>query len=105
FRWYRMPQTKTGASGYVMYGTTRNGKPIRLYLHRLIIGAVPRGLTVDHVNGDVLDNRRANLRIVTHSQNHVNRHRQACNNTSDVRGVTWQGKVNPARPWCAQLKH
>ena len=37
-------------------------------LHRLIMDA-PKGLLVDHRNGDSLDNRRANLRLATHSQN------------------------------------
>ena len=47
-----------------------NGKHV--YLHRLIAGA-ERGQIVDHINGDTLDNRSANLRIVTASQNMQNR--------------------------------
>lgn len=40
----------------------------RLFLHRLI--TEPKdGLDVDHANGDPLDNRRANLRVCTRSQN------------------------------------
>lgn len=37
-------------------------------MHRLVI-ACPAGLEVDHINGVGLDNRRANLRTVTHAQN------------------------------------
>lgn len=40
-------------------------------MHRLIMAA-PKGVEVDHVNGDGLDNRRANLRLVTRSQNAKN---------------------------------
>ena len=46
---------------------TKNG---RLNLHRLIMGCeIGDGLTVDHVNGDRLDNRRSNLRICTKTEN------------------------------------
>jgi len=47
------------------------------YLHLLIaermFGSVPDGWLVDHRNGDVLDNRRSNLRLVDRSQHAANR--------------------------------
>lgn len=48
-------------------------------LHRLLLDA-PKGLEVDHINGDGLDNRRCNLRIATKTQNRQNIHmgRGAC---------------------------
>ncbi len=49
---------------------------------------VPQGKFTDHVNGDGLDNRRANLRAATISQNGANR-KIGSNNTSGVKGVTW----------------
>lgn len=42
-----------------------------VYMHRVVMDA-PRGLEVDHINHRPLDNRRANLRLVTHAQNHQN---------------------------------
>ena len=43
-----------------------------IYLHRLILNA-QKGQEVDHVNGDIQDCRRANLRFATKSQNAMNR--------------------------------
>lgn len=58
-------------------------KVANIYLHRVVAGA-RKGDFVDHINFDTLDNRRANLRICTNSQNsskkperfraHKNRH-------------------------------
>jgi hypothetical protein len=46
---------------------------------------------VDHVNGDGLDNRRANLRPATVSQNGANVGLRA-HNTSGFKGVTWHAQ-------------
>lgn len=43
------------------------------YLHRFIIGEIPNGLVVDHINRDKYDNRRQNLRVVTRSENNRNK--------------------------------
>lgn len=43
----------------------------KFMLHREILAA-PRGVQVDHINHDRLDNRRRNLRLATPLQNHVN---------------------------------
>jgi len=48
---------------------------IKVRLHREIVNA-PKGLFVDHHNGDSLDNRRTNLRIATRCQNMQNMHRK-----------------------------
>ena len=50
-----------------------------IFLHRLI-NKTPDGLFTDHINGDKLDNRRANLRTVNKSQN-------ACNSKHQKRKV------------------
>ena len=43
---------------------------------------------VDHINHNVKDNRKSNLRIVTISQNAINK-KIVSNNTSGVTGICW----------------
>ena len=73
----RLPEGKwqtlvTGGHKYA-YRTVRvAGQPKQwLYLHR-VLASPPAGLEVDHINGDTLDNRSANLRVCTHAENQRN---------------------------------
>lgn len=74
---------------------------LHIYMHRLILGA-PKGRIVDHRNGDGLDNRRANLRLATHSQNHANRgpNARARGKSSRYKGVYWN---KARRKWAATI--
>jgi hypothetical protein len=62
-----------------------NGKKCVLPMHRLILNA-PTGMLVDHINRDGLDNRVANLRLCSHSENMANR-KMSISNKTGVRGV------------------
>jgi len=57
-----------------------NGIRKSIYMHREIM-PVPDDKSVDHINGNPLDNRKANLRICTHEQNCCNRVRRKPNPT------------------------
>lgn len=77
------------------------------YLHRLVTGA-GRGQIVDHINGNRLDCRRANLRVGTRAQNLWNRGK-ARHNTSGYKGVSfckqtgrWRAEIRANRK-CQKL--
>lgn len=89
---------RLGANGYICAYTSRYDPGRRgpvgvtVSLARTIMGCQPGdGMEVDHRNGDPLDNRRRNLRIVTHAQNGQNMaaHRDS---TSRHRGVSWSAE-------------
>ena len=54
-------------------------------------GTIPEGMQIDHINGNTLDNRLENLRVVTHQENARNQKRRN-DNTSGVTGVSWNKK-------------
>jgi hypothetical protein len=56
-----------------------------IYMHREIMKP-SSGMVVDHINHNALDNRLSNLRVVTQSQNIMNR-RINRNNKTGLRGV------------------
>lgn len=70
-------------------------------LHRLITNA-PSGLCVDHINGDPLDNRCANLRLCTRRQNAYNR--VGIHGREMYKGVTFKKHGNRRKRWSAQIR-
>lgn len=87
------------ANGYVAAMEVRNGKRCCVLLHRLLTGA-PDGTVVDHIDGNTLNNSRANLRVTDQTRNQANRKRLNKNNASGLRGVQWIAK---RRRWRAQI--
>lgn len=73
-----------------------------LKLHRLVMGLPSKEFDIDHKNGTSTryDNRKEeNLRIVTRSQNGMNKELLS-NNTSGVAGVTW---CSTYHKWIARI--
>ena len=64
----------------------------------LVHGEWPDG-DVDHIDGNRLNNRIANLRLATRSQNLANA-RKSNRNTSGLKGVSWNKK---SQRWMAQI--
>jgi hypothetical protein len=60
--------------------------------HRVIwemmVGLIPEGMQVDHIDGNAFNNRLANLRLVTNQQNQWNKGTYS-HNTSGHPGVVW----------------
>jgi hypothetical protein len=63
----------------------------------IVTGEDPKEFDIDHINGDVADNRFCNLRIATESQNCSNRKKRS-DNKSGFKGVYAMGKK-----WAAQV--
>jgi hypothetical protein len=86
--------------GYVWrFSTVAEGmRKRRVVMHRVITNA-PDGMLVDHANRDKLDNRKANLRVCTETENHHNQHRDpskkksAYKGVSPNRGATWRARI------------
>lgn len=75
-------------------------------LHRLLCNCEKGdGKFVDHINGDALDNRMANLRVVTDSVNKRNLHSKSENNTGVI-GVQYRenGSYKYYRVSCRDLE-
>lgn len=90
-RWFAVRRSKT-------WYAVRRGR----YLHRVILEP-PRGVDVDHVNGDGLDCRRSNMRLASRAENLRNSQRRS-DNTSGFKGVVEDRRSPPLRkPWKARV--
>ena len=76
-KWYA--HDNGGAKDYAMNGCRDKS------IHRVVMDA-PKGMDVDHINGDPLDNRKQNLRICTRAQNSQNK-KLRCDSKSGFKGV------------------
>ncbi len=61
-------------------------------MHRVIMDE-PAGMVVDHKNRNGLDNRKANLRAATISQNNANSRRGMNRGRSKYKGVWWNKEM------------
>lgn len=79
-RWHLVVNTYAGRN-------VREGEKYSIaYMHRVIMNA-PKGVLVDHINHNPLDNRRENLRLCSHAQNMRNKRMHPKNKTG-FRGVS-----------------
>ncbi len=99
-RWHVM---RSGKSAYARTATWGESVLGHSLMHRVIMGN-PVGKDVDHINGNGLDNRKANLRICTTSENLHNADKQRTwrgkGTSSAFKGVYWHSR---AKKWAASL--
>ena len=70
FKWYATMNSRFGQEKwYAARDCYATGRRIKIYMHRFIMGNIPRELVVDHINANGLDNRRKNLSVKTHEEN------------------------------------
>lgn len=91
----------TNSKGYVVREEGSSRKPSErkiFYLHREVLGN-PEDKIVDHITGDVLDNRKVNLRVCSIKENIRNSKSQE--GSSKYKGVSWSTERNR---WQAGIK-
>lgn len=80
------------------YAITRlEGKLVRL--HHMVLGTPPKGMVVDHISRDKLDNRLSNLRFATLSLNATNAS-LGVNNKSGYKSIHWNKNSSK---WTVQI--
>lgn len=96
FKWYATKR-------YAIRSERRAGRSVTILMHHEVLGRPPPGFVTDHINCIRLDNRRANLRFCTPSQNMWNRGLNL-RTTSGFKGVSIKGSRYAAaiRRWGKQ---
>lgn len=90
---------RISSTGYVVRGTSVNKRCKTLRLHRVLLIA-QKGQVIDHINGEKLDNRKSNLRVVTTTQNAWNQ-KLRTDSTSGYKGVSW---IKARSKWRVEIK-
>lgn len=91
YRWRLFDRSAQGYHSYAVRVTGPRGTKT-VPMHRHLLGLEPGSeWHVDHINGDGLDNRRANLRKLTRAQNMQNYRRVQERNATGYRGVGTSG--------------
>lgn len=92
---------RVSSRGYVVHSFRLNKKVETIRLHRLILGVTDPSIIIDHINGNKLDNRTSNLRIVTTSQNAMNQKKTQKKTSSQYKGVS---RCTDRDRWISMIK-
>lgn len=90
-------------TGYGQFGVSKgNVVTAHKFSYELLVGPVPEGMQLDHIRCVRTCVRPEHLRLVTSKQNKENRQVLNRNNTSGVRGVSWNSREGK---WRASVTH
>ena len=101
-----MPQRNTKRTWYPYIKWRKlDGKDVQIPMQRLIWklehGFITEGMVIDHINGDIEDNRIENLREVTRATNSRNR-TTARNNKYGTQGIHYRESLDR---WIAEIRY
>ncbi len=100
YQWLMQWKWRKSTSGYVIRTEGPHSNLKYISIHRLI-NKTPEGFQTDHINGNKLDNRKANLRSCTSVQNKWNTGSEI-GSSSLYKGVS---KIKNSKKWLASIKH
>ena len=95
---------RDGHTFYAMRKTKRVLGGRTVYMHSILMPMPQAGHSIDHINGNGLDNRRCNLRYATKQQQNFNARPHG--GRSVYKGVSWEDRVAAGRAscWLAQIQ-
>jgi len=99
FKWYAQKDLNTF---YARRNSKIGNKRTFILMHHMVVGFPLNRKNIDHLNGDGLDNRRVNLRIVPHRENMGNtKDRREHKTTSKYVGIIFDKK---RKMWRSSIK-
>lgn len=88
-------------AGGIDYAMNKEKASKRIYIHRIIMG-VAKGFSIDHIDGNGLNNKKENLRICSHAENMRNR-KIAKSNHVGFKGVYFDKRRKGRKKYRARI--
>lgn len=104
YRWY-VTYDSGCDSYYVKTSYAKNGKRIYKPLHRLLFDLEDPNIKVDHIDHNLLNNKRNNLRICTQEENARNKRQLPNSNLYNYKGCHYCYYKNKTNPWQCMIGH
>jgi hypothetical protein len=92
--------TARNQDGYYSVGVNGRTRPWHRLVYEHFNGPIPRGIQVDHIDGNPGNNLISNLRLATNAENQRNTGKYS-NNTSGARGVYFHRRN---QKWVAHIR-